>query len=302
MNNSASRKRTLVSTGIVTFNSEDHIEKCLNSVFSQDYERNEVIVWDNGSIDNTIGIVSQYLDKLKLFKGEVNLGFAKAHNKLIAISEGKYYLCLNPDVVLRNDFLSQLMMIAEKYQDLAAIGGILFENREGKKISTAGHYYDIFFVPHHVTKKLSLHTAFVPGISAAACLYNKDCLKSIDYGQGEYFDELFFMYREDCDLDLRFKAKGYKCIICNSAVGYHTSGATKNLQNPYIEMENIKNLILALLKNLNIAHLALIAPYHLINLFFLLLKKRELAVNTILFIKANFREIVEKRHLSRLRT
>lgn len=52
----------LISFGIPTYNEEEYIERCLESIFSQDYPKDkiEVIIIDDGSTDRTLGICARY--------------------------------------------------------------------------------------------------------------------------------------------------------------------------------------------------------------------------------------------------
>ncbi len=72
------------------------------------------------------------------------------------------------------------------------------------------------------------------GFTGAAVLLNLKALEDVAYKpksplaplyQGgeniEYFDELMFMYKEDCDLSYRLRLAGWKIILAPSAVAYH---------------------------------------------------------------------------------
>jgi len=102
-----------VSIIIVTHNSEEIIKDCLNSVYSQEFKDFEVIVVDNNSEDRTKEFIKENFPQIKLIENKKNLGFCKANNQGIEISQGKYVLTLNSDVILEKKFLSELMKEVE---------------------------------------------------------------------------------------------------------------------------------------------------------------------------------------------
>lgn len=82
-----------VSIIIITFNSEDTIDKCMSSVFKVDYPRDkyEVIVVDAGSTDRTLEIVKKFpVDKLIVEEGALrgkarNIGVREARGEIVAM-------------------------------------------------------------------------------------------------------------------------------------------------------------------------------------------------------------------------
>ncbi len=80
-----------VSTLIVTYNAEKFIKKTLQSCLNQTYQNCEILILDNNSNDNTCAIVGSFDDKrVKLFKGEKNIGPYKGLNFLLEKAQGDY--------------------------------------------------------------------------------------------------------------------------------------------------------------------------------------------------------------------
>src|SRR5207248_1045787 len=98
-----------VCVTIVTYNSREFIEPCLQSVFKQDYGPVEVIVVDNGSVDGTKEILHRFSDGIAIIYNDRNAGFAAAQNQAIAASNSEWVLVLNPDVVLLPGFIGHLV-------------------------------------------------------------------------------------------------------------------------------------------------------------------------------------------------
>jgi len=105
------------------------------------------------------------------------------------------------------------------------------------------------------------------GFTAAAVLLNLKALRDIAFDNGkykEYFEELMFMYKEDCDLSYRLRLAGWKIILAFNAVAYH---------NRTVAAKGKSNLAIALnRKNKNKA----IKQWSFLNQWILLLKLKNL--------------------------
>lgn len=88
-----------VSILIPVYNRESLILKTLNSVFNQSYGNIEVILYDDGSTDNSVNIIkeSEYYNKIKLIECSENKGVGYARNILMSKSTGDYLCWLDSD-------------------------------------------------------------------------------------------------------------------------------------------------------------------------------------------------------------
>jgi glycosyltransferase involved in cell wall biosynthesis len=83
----------LVSIVLATFNGELYLEKQLESLFLQSYPNIEIIAVDDGSSDNTIGILQEQARQhgnLKVFLNGKNLGFIKTFDKGCSLASGDF--------------------------------------------------------------------------------------------------------------------------------------------------------------------------------------------------------------------
>ena len=104
-----------VSIIIPVYNTEKYLIKCLDSVKNQKMQDFEMIIINDGSIDNSETVVKQYIKdnsdiNIKYFKKE-NGGLSSARNYGVANSCGEYIMFLDSDDYLDTDLLSNL----EKY-------------------------------------------------------------------------------------------------------------------------------------------------------------------------------------------
>ncbi|WHH57423.1 glycosyltransferase family 2 protein [Petroclostridium sp. X23] len=277
-------KKVLVQ--IVTYNSEKYIIKCLESLSIQTYNNIEIIIIDNNSSDDTILLVNKYYKETRIIKNGCNIGFSAAHNIGFIVAEAEYILILNPDVILEEQFIANI--IAKMAQDSRVglvTGKVLrmrnyFEKTDeidstGIFISKSCRAFDRGQAEMDVGQYD--YDIDVFGACGAAAIYRRAMLEDIKV-DNEYFDESFFAYKEDIDLSWRARLKGWECIYCPEAVAYHMRGwneGNRKSQPLFIRVHSIKNRILMMLKNDSIVgileHLPQILIYELAVFFYCLL-------------------------------
>lgn len=111
-----------ISVLILTYEGEKIIQKCIDSVKKQKYEKNiEILVLDNGSSDNTYSMLKDYAG-ITIYRNKINSSFTYGFNKLYRNSSGKYILILNNDVTLEGeDFFQKLIPILASKDEFGAI-------------------------------------------------------------------------------------------------------------------------------------------------------------------------------------
>lgn len=90
----------LVSVVMPTYNAELHIKKACESILNQTYKNIELIIVEDGSIDNTFNIIKdlQSIDnRIKLVNNKKNLGVTKSLNKALKLAKGKYIVRMDSD-------------------------------------------------------------------------------------------------------------------------------------------------------------------------------------------------------------
>ena len=86
-----------ISIIIPVYNMEDYIHKCLLSIISQSYEYLEIILINDGSIDNSSKIIDEYALKDSRIKAihKENGGIGSAYKAAFEIMTGDYVLFVN---------------------------------------------------------------------------------------------------------------------------------------------------------------------------------------------------------------
>ena len=256
-------RKDSVSVTLVTYNSGRFIRRCLESVLQQDHSPLEVIVIDNASTDGTADILEQFEDQCDIHYNEENIGFAAAQNQAIAISSGEWVLALNPDVLLLKNFVPELVSAGSLDHKVGSVCGKLlsinasFDLPEEQLVDSTG----IYFTPmlRHLDRGSQKpdnghyqNLEYVFGATAAAALYRRKMIDDIAI-QGEFFDEDFFVYREDADVAWRAQLLGWRCLYTPLACGYHVRSVLPGKRRALpaeINMHSVKNRFLMRIKNM----------------------------------------------------
>lgn len=216
-----------VSVHIVTYNSSEHIENCLEAVLRQSYPIEQIVVIDNASKDNTIEKLEKWSEKCSIIQNSMNNGFAGGHNQAIRMTDTDYCLILNPDVVLEPDYvLNTVKSLINHSQAGSATGKLLFKENP-TNIDSAGLVINrarrAFDRGAHQPSDQFEHSEEVFGVSGAAAMYARELIHDISLND-EFFDEDFFAYKEDVDVAWRAQLLGWKAIFEPAAIAYHERG------------------------------------------------------------------------------
>lgn len=252
----------MVSILIVTFNSANRLSECLRSVRQQDYPALEIIVLDNASTDKTPELLKQLSPEVHTVLNESNIGFAAAQNQAIKLARGEWLLCLNPDVLLNPNFISELVKAGMKDASVGSICGKLRRWKPGANpertstIDSTGMYFlrnlrHLDRGAEEIDRGQYNQMEYVFGASGAAALYRRSMIEDVSVAE-EFFDEDFFAYREDADLAWRAQILGWRCLYTPSAVAWHQRRVTpqRRRQLPLaINWHSVKNRFLMRMKN-----------------------------------------------------
>lgn len=110
----------LVSIIIPAFNAGRWLSATIESALAQTHQHREIIVVDDGSVDDTLALASRYTGRGVQVYAQFNRGAARARNHGLAVARGEYVQFLDADDVLAPDKIAlQLARLAD-----APIGSI----------------------------------------------------------------------------------------------------------------------------------------------------------------------------------
>ena len=204
-----------LSVVIVSYNVRDYLENCLQSV-SRALEgiEGEVFVVDNHSDDDSVETVRAQYPWVRLIENQENMGFSRANNIAIREARGEYVLLLNPDTIVEEATLREVLRFMEKHPK-AGGAGVMMHNADGslapesrralptpwvsclKMLGFTKRYY-MSHLPWDQPSRIEV-------ISGAFCFLRKKALDEVGL-----LDEDFFMYGEDIDLSYRLMKGGWE--------------------------------------------------------------------------------------------
>ncbi|WP_188888433.1 glycosyltransferase family 2 protein [Paenibacillus radicis (ex Gao et al. 2016)] len=246
-----------VSVCIVTYNSAEDIEACLDAVWSQVHPIEQIVIVDNASADGTATLIEHYGgdERIFLVKNAINNGFAGGQNQAIGHTDSDYVLVLNPDVTLDPGYVSNLVAFMEENRQVGSATGRLVLSADLSIMDSAGlgmrrtrQAYDLAAgEPAHNWSQQQQ----VFGVSGAAAFYRMDMIRDLQI-DGQFFDEDFFAYKEDVDVAWRAKQLGWVSYYIPEARAVHHRGWKKGGRSTiplFVRRHSYQNRFFTLLKN-----------------------------------------------------
>ncbi|MGA3207382.1 MAG: glycosyltransferase family 2 protein [Syntrophales bacterium] len=215
----------LVSVVVVCLNGLDITRRCLESLFSQDYQSKEIIVVDNGSQEDIRGMVAEAFPQARFIRLKSNHGFAGGYNRGIEAAHGKYVAIINNDAVASPQWVGALVEVAEKDRKTGAIASIIIDGNKPDVLDSCGVGMALDGMSRQLMRGQAPPQSKAPKEvlvpSGCACLFRADALKAVGL-----FDESFFAYCEDTDLGLRLRWAGFKTVVVPDAQVTHNYSMT----------------------------------------------------------------------------
>lgn len=130
-----------VSIIVPIYNVEKYLSKCIESILSQTYKNIEIILVNDGSLDNSAQICDEYAkkDDRIIVIHKANGGVSSARNAGLDIATGKYIGFVDPDDYIENNMYELMVNKIEKYKADIAICGYDYINEN----YTIERYYHI---------------------------------------------------------------------------------------------------------------------------------------------------------------
>ena len=112
-----------LSVIIVSYNVRYYLEQCLHALFKATTGiSTEVFVVDNHSSDGSVEYLSERFHDINFISSNHNLGFARANNTAIRQCHGEYVLLLNPDTIVGEHTLSDVISLMDSNPNAGCAG------------------------------------------------------------------------------------------------------------------------------------------------------------------------------------
>lgn len=240
---------------ILTWNTKNFLEVCLNSIYNhKEICSYEIIVIDNGSNDNVIEFLHEKFPSVKTIRNEKNLG-TNQRNLGVKIAKGRYYAFIDSDIEILNDCsFSALVDYLDKNPDVGLISPKLLLDDGNVQLSCKEFLK--FYTP--ILRRLD----FLKFITKTSVYRNQlmadwdhNNVKQIDYAVSAFWvfrknvvdkvgllDEKIFYAPEDVDYCLRVWKGGFRIVYYPHVIAKHKYQRITRKIFSKLTFEHIKGL------------------------------------------------------------
>ncbi|MBR6504343.1 MAG: glycosyltransferase [Clostridia bacterium] len=227
-----------VSVIVPVYNTENYIEKCLNSLVNQTLEDIEIIVINDGSTDDSENLIDKFIgkypNKIKYYKKE-NGGLSDARNYGLNYVTGEYIGFIDSDDYIELSMYEKMYKLAQNEQADIVECDFTWEYPDKIKIDTGIEYKD----------KEDLFTN--SRVMACNKIFKKDIIDDIKFPKGLRYEDVEFFYKLLPNVN--------KIAVLKESLYYYIQreSSISNLQNERTaEIFTILNNILEFYKEKNI--------------------------------------------------
>ena len=278
-----------VALHVILYNNRKELPELLDSLAKISYPNLIIRLLDNASTDGSREYAEEHASVWLAAKNNRNNGFGSGHNQLFRIAMDRWagqdlsqkaILIANSDMVFAPDMVDELVRALEGDESVGSVQPKIYRMLPGD----SGEAHDAVRSDMLDTTGLVFQKNWraedrgagqidagqydaqtdIAGPSGALALYRASALKDVVDGD-EYFDDDFFLYREDCDLVLRLLRRGWKSVFAPAAKAWHYRGMygaqgrsllarlrDRKTQRPAVAAWSTRNQFYLLLKNLTV--------------------------------------------------
>jgi GT2 family glycosyltransferase len=247
---------------ILNWNGKKLLEDFLPSVIANCPAETKIYVADNASEDDSISFLQTNYPLIEVIAMKENKGYAGGYNEALAQIEASYYVLLNSDVEVTENWLQPLVEMMDADDQLAACQPVIRQYRNKQYFEYAGAsggFIDSFGYPFCRGRIFDLEEEdkgqYAENIdifwATGACMMVRADIFQLVGG----LDEDFFAHMEEIDLCWRMQNMGYRLSVNTHSVVYHVGGASLPKDNPKKAFLNYRNNLLMMAKNLAFSEL-----------------------------------------------
>lgn len=203
---------------IVLYDSSKLIFNCLKEL-----NNFKVIIVDNGKNKTILKDIKKNRN-VTIISKNVNLGFAKAINYAFNFIKTKFFLVLNPDIVINELSIIRLIDTIKKYPNCAIAAPINLPDKDS---------YGILPEKRNLYEKSNINKKKEEILEGELCVdVTKGCamlINSKHFKDVNFFSEKYFLFWEEIDLCRKFLKKKLSIIVNPSCKAYHAEGNSSKL-------------------------------------------------------------------------
>ncbi len=244
-----------IAVVILNYNGESLLREFLPKVVAFSSQA-EVVVADNASTDGSIALLKNEFPQVRTICLSENFGFAEGYNRALAEIDADYFVLLNSDVEVTENWLSPMLDFMESHAEVAACQPKILSYNEREKFEYAGAcggYIDSLGYPFcrgriftTVESDEGQYDKIAPVFWASgACLF----VRADKFREVGGLDGRFFAHMEEIDFCWRLQARGNRLVCVPQSTIFHIGAKTLAKENPMKTYLNFRNNLLMIYKN-----------------------------------------------------
>jgi len=210
----------LVSIIILNYNAGNLLLDCVDSILKTNYQNFEIIVVDNASKDDSHTECKKRFSQIQLIENNENLGYCEGNNVGIRKAKGDYIVVLNPDTLVDQNWLKELVSAYQKFGDGLYQPKFLTTTNHNTIMST-GNMIHLFGFGYSRGKgepdKGNFNEHEIIGYASGTCLFTTTKI----FKKLGMFDSFLFAYHDDLDLCWRGALVNIPSHYVPKSIVYH---------------------------------------------------------------------------------
>ena len=246
-----------IAVVILNWNGQQWLEKFLPTVIEKSSMAN-IYIADNASTDDSISLIENNFPSVKIIQNQLNEGYAKGYNDALKDLKEKYFVLLNSDIEVTDNWIKPIINLMEENPNISACQPKIldYNNKDSFEYAGAsGGYIDNLGYPFtrgRIFDSIESDNNQYDDVkeifwASGACFF----VRADHFNEVNGFDNDFFAHQEEIDLCWRLKIKGYQIMVHPRSVVYHVGGGTLDDSSPFKTYLNFRNNLFMLTKNLN---------------------------------------------------
>jgi len=243
---------------ILNWNGKKFLEQFLPSLIKNTSDlETEIIIADNDSKDDSIDFLNKNYPSLCQINLDQNYGYTGGYNRALKQIEAEYFVLLNSDIEVTENWLTPLINMMDSDKTIAACQPkiLSFDNKNNFEYAgAAGGFIDKYGYPFCRGRILNTiesdegqfnDSRDIFWATGASLMVRADLFNNLGG-----LDDDFFAHMEEIDFCWRLKNMGYRIVYNPKSVIYHVGGGTLPNNSPFKLYLNFRNNLFLLYKNL----------------------------------------------------
>ena len=260
-----------IAVVILNWNGKKFLEELLPTLIQHTPSEVDIVVGDNASSDNSVEFLKQSYPQIQIIQNDKNYGFAEGYNKVLDKVYADYFVLLNSDVEVTDNWISPIINMMDADDNIAICQPKLlsyYQRDTFEYAGGAGGYIDKYGYPFCRGRLFTTlekdngqynDVCEIFWATGAAMFVKAKVWKDLGGLDGD-----FFAHMEEIDFCWRAKNAGYKVYYCPQSVAYHIGGGTLPPSSPFKTFLNFRNNFSLLFKNLQKRQLAYVFPIRIL--------------------------------------